>query len=229
MKRTAFSFTDDDLRQAALILRQRMLDSLPAPEECHYEASPELQEKIRRIMVKDRRRMTLRKLRSQAAVAALCVLMGVSVWLGTDTEARAALSLWVREVYENGVVYRFFNQTDAIGLPNYEITLPPEYCRKSDDILNDYIRVTTFTDGSRTLIFSYQRMTADTALHIISSDYTYEPVQIGETTGDFYLAAQDSDTNELIWADEDAEILFQISAWLGKDELIALAESVALR
>ena len=78
MKHNEFSFTAEDLRIATRITRQRMLDSLPAPEDCLYEASAELKEKINQIIIKDRRRTTVRKIRNQAAMIALCILLGMS-------------------------------------------------------------------------------------------------------------------------------------------------------
>lgn len=229
MKQTAASFTDDDLRQAARILRQRMLDALPAPEDCHYEASPELQEKIHRMIEKDRRRMALRKIRNRAAAAVLCILVGVSAWLAADTEAHAALFQWAREFCGNNIVYRFFNPSDTEELPEYEMASLPECYREVDHLQDSYSRTTTYADGSRLLIFSYQKMTEDSTLQILSPNYIHETVQVGEIAGDFYLAARESDTNELIWADEDAGIIFQISACLDKDELVALAENVVPR
>jgi len=228
MKQATF-LADDDLRQAAQILRQRMLDSLPAPEDCHYEASPELQEKIHRMIVKDRRRMALRKIRNRAAAAVLCILVGVSAWLAVDTEAHAALFQWARELCENNVVYRFFNPSDTVELPEYEMASLPEGYREVEHLQDNWFRTTAYADGSRLLIFSYQKMTEDSTLQILSPDGIRETVQVSEMAGDFYLATQASDTNELIWVDEDAEIIFSISAFLGKDELVALAENVVPR
>ena len=96
MKHNEFSFTDEELRIATRITRQRILDSLPEPEECCYDISVELKEKINQIIIKDRRKTVIRKIRNQAAMIALCILLGISSWLAVDTEARAAFFQWVR-------------------------------------------------------------------------------------------------------------------------------------
>ena len=43
------TFTDDELREAAIAVRDAMLASIPAEEDCPYEFSPGFEERIRQL------------------------------------------------------------------------------------------------------------------------------------------------------------------------------------
>ena len=45
-------------------------------------------------------------------------------------------------------------------------------------------------------------------------------------TGEFYTATDDSETNELVWFDDESGILFTLSSFLDKGVMLEMAESV---
>lgn len=225
MRQVEFSFTDDDLRQAASILRQRMLDSLPAPDDCHYEASSELQEKIDQIIIRDRHRTTFRKIRNWAAMIALCVLLSYSAWLAVNTEARAAFFQWVREVYEDSVIYYFFGEKSSDELPRFSLTgLPSEY--EETVFQEPFMHTVIYQSEMDMIILTYQRIDENTRLSFVSSDMDHEIVTLDNYTADFYKSKDPSLTNELVWIDEESCLAFCISSFMEKDILIELANSV---
>ena len=229
MKQNKFIFTDEELRGAAIILRQRILDSLPAPEECFCEISLDLRRKINKIVAKDRRRVALRKVRNQAAMIALSILLGLGAWLTIDTEARAAFFQWVREVYEESVLYRYFNSPkdeNAVDvLPIYTITLPEGY-QETASMGDDNMWLSIYDGEAGTIMLSYQRIHEGTQLEIHSGDYLYSDVQLEKFSADFYEAINPGETNELVWVDEREGITFSISATLSKGAMIELANGV---
>lgn len=227
MRQNVFSFTDDDLRQAAPIVRQRMLASLPAPENCHYDISPTLKEKIRQIIIKDHRRTAIRKLRKQVAMVALCILLGISSWLSIDTEARAAFFQWVREVYEDSVIYHFFGEREPKEIQKHGITALPQGYEETMRFEESFIHIVYYESADDMIILTYQIVDESTELAFINSDLTHETVSLANYPADFYTPSDPSQTNELVWIDEESLLSFCLSSYLDQEMMIDLANSVS--
>ena len=103
-------FTDGELQEAARKVRQAMLESLPEEDKVPHHFSPAFQEKMGPLLKKAQRMERTRTWKRRTAAAVLVFLLGTGAWLAGDSGARAAVLSWVREVYENSVLYRFFNQ-----------------------------------------------------------------------------------------------------------------------
>ena len=89
------NLTDDLLRAAAVDVRNAMLVALPAPEECSHTFSPQFEQKMQKLI---RQQKAGYRLLRQAAAVFFALLIGSSVWLMVNTEARAAFFRWVQEV-----------------------------------------------------------------------------------------------------------------------------------
>ena len=87
-----------------------------------------------------------------------------------------------------------------------------------------YIRV--YENDKDIVIFSYMIMSEDSTMSLFSDGHNYESVQVGPYSGDFYEMTNSEETNELIWFDTENNIVFQISAFMNKDAMLALAECV---
>ena len=81
-------FREDDLRQAARLVGQSMLDALPAPEECRHTFSPEFQARMAPLLARARRR---ERLAQGALVAALVLALAVV--------GKWAVHLWLSPSY----------------------------------------------------------------------------------------------------------------------------------
>ena len=110
-------FSQQALQRAAASARQSMLDALPPPAQCEHAFSAAFQGKMERLLARARRREWARRAARRAALFFLAALMGVSAWLAVDTQARAAFISWVREVYEEHIVYRFSGKPAAYATP----------------------------------------------------------------------------------------------------------------
>lgn len=55
--------------------------------------------------------------------------------------------------------------------------------------------------------------------------YEHQFVTINEFHGELYICGDGTDTNNLIWIDEERNVLFSINGTLTADELIRIAES----
>ena len=226
MRQKEFSFSDDDLRLATRITRQRLLDSLPAPEDCHYDISSELREKIEQIIAKDRRRTAIRRIRNQAAMIALCILLGISTWLTVDATARAAFFNWVREVYEDSVIYHFFGERESKEIQKHSITALPDGYQETLRFEESFIHTVFYESEDDMIVLTYQIVDESTQMAFVNSDLIHETVALANYTADFYVPNDPSQTNELVWVDEESLLIFCISSYLDQDVMIELANSV---
>lgn len=225
--------SDEALKQAAASVRQSLLDSLSPPSRCEHEFSPAFQANIQKLIAQVNLRRAVRKTMRRAAMFFLAALVGVSVWLAVDTEARAAVLTWAREVYEEHIVYRFFGKPAAEELPAYRITWLPEgyeevdvyssgdlfsaLYQKGDDVLSAFGFEYYFSRDGR-----YTNIMAD------AKNYTHKTVDINGIRADFYETAFPHETNNLIWIDEKTGIVFKFNGFLDETVMVHIAESVIL-
>lgn len=225
--------SDEALKQAAASVRRAMLDSLPSPEECEHEFSPAFRDKMKKLIAKYDLRRSFRKTVQRAAMFALAVLIGVSGWLTVDAQAREAFFSWVREVYEEHVVYRFFGEPAAEGLPAYRITWLPEGY-KEVDVYSDEERYNVFyqngDDIMSAFVFEYFFVQDSSLmeLHFDEASYIHKAIDLKDTTADFYLALNPDETNDLVWIDKDSNIAFSLNGFIEESVMLHIAESIIL-
>lgn len=175
--------------------------------------------------------MTFCALSERAAVLLLAVLLGASVWLGADTQARAAFFGWVRDVYETHIVYRFTGEKSSEFLPYYTLGwLPEDYREVSADRNGDTMNI-LYVDANNSeegLIFSYYRMHSGMLLELVEPMGEGREITVHGLSGYFHHAVKDGSTNELIWVDEERKIVFSLSAFLSEDDMLHIAESAFL-
>lgn len=219
--------TDEMLRIAAAEADQAICNSLPRPEECDHQFSPQFERKMRRVLRRVHHPVAYKYLRRAACLLVAIALVGAS-WLTVDAEARGAFFVWVRHQYENFVEYRFESQAPGEEMTsNFELTwLPAGYeeteVRSSE---STSIRVYGNQEGQKiSLIYSHG---ADAVSLFISADHmTTEKVAVGTQQADFYQDTNPENANVLVWQSESGDVIFSISAALPKDELVKIAESI---
>ena len=227
-------FREDDLRQAARLVGQSMLDALPAPEECRHTFSPEFQARMAPLLARARRRESCRRWAGRAAAVLLAAAVGTTSWLAVDAQARTALFQWAREVYEDSVVYRFFNERqDGQGLPVYRPAWLPEGYRQTDVITTDTVHTVVYQneqDPADGFLLDYYRYSEDGYLALLWEDSEYECVEllVNGMPAQFYYSLNEDQTNDLIWVDETAGIVFSLNGALEQDVMLHIAESMNL-
>ena len=224
----AGNLSDEALQKAARLVRDAMLASLPTPDQCAHTFSPEFQVKMNSLLARERATRLRRQLLRRVAIFFLTLVLGSGIWLAVDTEARAAVINWVREVYENSIIYRFI-QEKTVAFTNYRL-----------DVDNDYELIDEMIDASmyqafyynshtgRSILFAYRPLNDGSLVGYIGGEnsYTYEEVKIGSISADFYQSTEEQGTNNLIWVDEQAMLVFTIDSNLPKDDMISLAENI---
>lgn len=231
MKVNEFSFTDDDLRHAAHLLRQRMMASLPEPKECKEKPSPDLHTKINRLIVRDLRNAAFQRIAKRVASILLCILLGCSTWLAVDTNARAAFFQWVREVYEESVLYRYFNDpADDVPetLPTYTLSPLPDGYTETATMGDNFIHMTLFNGSDGTVMLSYQLAQSNIQLELHSAEFELTSTFVNDVSAEFYDFIDPDTSNELIWIDEVNNVTFRLTAKLDLAEMVTLAETVKI-
>lgn len=190
-----------------------------------FTPSPRFERKIQRLTRRARHPYAYRTMRRVASVLLTVVLAGAA-WLAVDSEARAAFTAWIREVYENSIIYEFFGSREPAALPEYAFASPPEGFVETEFFNLETICVRIYAKGEETIQLSYMIMSDEGTAGISSGSYRHEAVQVGKLSGDFYEMEDPSELNELIWFDEENQIVFRISAFLDQDEMLMLAEKI---
>lgn len=219
--------TDEMLRRAAAESLDGFMKSVESgydPERA-FTPSPQFERKIARLARRAKRPFAYRTLHRAASLLLAAVLGGV-VWLSVDSPARAAFAAWAREAYEGSVVYEFFGRRDSRAMPEFAFASPPEGFVETEFFDLETMCVRHYMRDNEVIQLSYMIMSDEGTTGISSNGYRREDVRVGKFSGDFYAMEDSSEFNELIWFDEENQIVFQISAFLEKDEMIALAEGI---
>lgn len=105
--------TEEMLQTAAAEVREAMLASLPKQETMRHIFSRRFERKMERLI---RKQEGVRQMLGRIAAVFLALLLGGWIWLTVDAGASAAFRKWIQSVYENSIVYRFFNDAGEVLL-----------------------------------------------------------------------------------------------------------------
>lgn len=227
-------FSEDELRRAAQLVNQAMLDALPDSGEYHHTFSPEFHHKMAPLLAKARRMDVLRRWTRRAVAALLAIVIGLSSWLAVDIEARAAFLNWIRSVTENSIIYSFFRETsvDQKGVDYYPDWLPEGY--EQADVITDptgkLILYQDKQDETNLFSFGYFAVSQSTRykLFLGETQYRYTELQVHGSPAHFYQSLDSGQTNNLIWFNKDETIMFSLEGFLEQSVMLHIAESVNL-
>ena len=220
------SFGNRELKWAADLMLERMMAGVPEPEDCLYEETPEFRARIVPLFARARRMERMQKVRRAVASIVLALLTLAGTWLAVDTEVRAIFFQWVREVYEDSVIYRYFNDPELGELPMYTISPLPAGCTDVKEYGNAETRSLLFSGTNTSILLHYFWNDNSTALGLNSVDYVHERVIVQGQQGDFYQAIDSTHANELVWIDASSGITFKLSAHLDQTAIIELANLI---
>jgi len=222
------SFGNRELKRVADLMLERMMAGVPEPEDCHYEETPEFRARMEPLFARARRMERMQKVRRTVASIVLALLTLGGTWLAVDTEVRAVFFQWVREVYEDSVIYRYFNDSKSGALPIFTLSGLPEGYVELGTYKNDDMNTSIFEFNAQLIIFQYYWNSPGAALGINETDYYQEEVSIRGMQGHYYQAKDYDSENELIWIDDGIGITFRISARQEKVDMMELANTVQL-
>lgn len=163
----------------------------------------------------------------------MLILVSGGVVLTVDSEARASFFAWVKEIYENSIIYQFFNEPQEEGLPSYELGWLPEGYEavdvyQSETLYNVFCMKGEDVDSA--FVFEYSFGANSTLVEILADESKYEckKVTVNGVAADFYRSLDGSETNNLIWLNEQTGIVFMINGYLEESVMLHIAEGVKL-
>jgi len=220
-----------ELREAARRVEACILEAWGPEDGDGHVFSPSFDLRMEPLLGSARRRE--RRLRAAQTFAAsfAIVLLCAFTWLASNAEARASVQRWLRETWQNSIIYRFF-EADNADLPEYRPSwLPDGYWEADQYETTDYCLVTYRNDHGDCFFFSYQRMTADADLTLVflgDESYRHETVSIKGNPGEIYISVTGNEQNNLIWMDEKAGLVFGIDAKAEDTVMLHIADSVSM-
>lgn len=225
-------FSDDELREAAKKVQNTLLESLPPPSECQHEFSTEFESKMKKLCAKARWKRSLKRVAQRAAMVFLTVCVGAGTWLAVDTEARAAFFGWVKERYENYVVYRFPEEavTGDSTVPTngqYQLAEVPEgYSLCYLDVGTNGNSMLYENEAGDYLTVLYSFDTEVSALYVFTSENgTFHQITVDGHPADYVQSNSPEEVNTILWVDE-RNTAFAIAGFFTEDELIEMAEGL---
>lgn len=224
--------TDDELTIAAAMVSEAMLRSLPEPEECTGQFSSQFEEKIEKLKKTAVRKANWKKFARSAVAAVLVVLISFSLLFAFNTEVRATVVTWFKEIFGTYTTY-WFSSSEEKTLPEYELTWVPDgYEIIIDELLPDS-RTIVYQLGdnvTESFVFSYCLAKEDSASTIYTFDdgYIIEEVSINGCHGEFYESVNELESHALVWLDEYTNTVNTIISYLSKDQMIEIANNITI-
>ena len=225
--------TDEALYQHVAEARDIWLDALPKDDELpEHQFSDGFMSSLETMEVQERaqHKKKSRSPFSRVAAVFLAVLIGSGTWLGVNTEARATFVQWIRNIWEDGVVYTFVGEAPDATIPDFHCSWLPEGMEAAElGQLNHQGYMIYFGENDLHCSLDYSYMQEGSA-HFISPSgedgLRHEVVEINGMPGDFYIESEDGLSHVLLWFDEDAGIAFSLHSNLPPEDILRMAESV---
>lgn len=223
-----FPFSDTDLKQAAVKVREAMLDTVSQQPQKEHIFSQQFEQNMEQLRLREKKRKLYRTTIQRVASIFLAILLGTSVWLTVDTDARATLLRWMRTIYENKITYWYMGEPTTEELPYYALQDIPKGYYEASVVDDGTLRIIHYLDtenNGQEIIFMYHFIGNSTLTDVLNTEYTVEVFVDGDP-GYFYYAKQENDANVLIWIDEETGIAFHLTAFLSKSDMLHIAETI---
>lgn len=231
-------FSDEELTASAKSALATMMDAIPQPEECSHEFSDAFDEKMQAVFRQERRRRTARKTVKRLAMLLVLCCVTAGVYLGVNANARAAFFGWVREHYQNYVVYCYSGSWNPAAEPTLPAFLPQwlpdgyaETSEADEQATGDGYDCTLIyrkADSDQILSFRCSYGPADTDMSVYGKEahYEEETVSVNGCHGNYYRSTAEDESSMLVWFDGDNDVTFLIDGVLDQRDLLKMAESV---
>ena len=220
------------MKAAAAALREAMLATLPEPEDCPADFTPEFEEKIEALQKTHARKTVRRQTTRRLVAAVLAVVIALSALVLSNPQARAAVFSWVRKVFGYRTTY-VLPEKEHMALPEYTLQWLPEGFEVVFSSEMEHSRVTAYINpdqGKGGLAVGHQvatgeaRVTADTS----GGDYTQEIVSVNGMYGELFVEKNGAAGNMLIWIDEPRQVILTLYGFLSPQDMMHIAQSVKL-
>lgn len=222
--------TDEMLRVAARESLEDYVNSLERDYDPNHphQFSKAFEKKINKLKRRANHPFSYRVLRRVASVV-LAILVGGSVWLTVDLEARAAFIGWIKDICGTFFTYQYSDNIDA----NADQTkyrpgwVPKDYSEVFSDDDDSGGNVLYENASGGYLQFSYIIKQSESSLFIDNENITKYTISINGNPADYLKSSTIEKSDSIVWINEK-EHLFYLAGFLEQDELVKIAESVEI-
>lgn len=220
--------SDERLREAAREAEEKLLASLPKPEDCEATFSPEYKRKMKKL-ARRTDHPVIYWVQKAVACILLTILIGGGGILTFSTEARAAFVGWVREIYEEYFVYYFTgdirsSSEDFAFSPSW---LPDGYTESFISELSGQTIMVFENENKEQLTFGYSKNLGYWKLYVDIDNSEVRQVEVSGQIADMYSSSSNESAKHLVWIDENIDCVFFISANLSEDTIVQIAEGIS--
>ncbi len=225
-------FSKSELKEAAALVRNAMLESLPEPEQCKHSFSAEFQEKTDQLQQAEEKRTRRNQFVKRSIAAVLAIVIGLTMLLTLNAEVRAAVTSWSKETFGGKSTYWFHGEKEA-ALPVFEPAWIPDGYEIVYDERNVNSHVMLYQGGDDPkdgFTFDYGFMRSDSPLTVdtYGEDFYVEKVELNGNFGELYASSDPEESHALAWIDETNGVVFTITSYLDPNVILHIAEEVKL-
>lgn len=219
---------EEQLRQAVCEAGDLLDAGFPVEDPHPHDFSHDFEQSMDHLLHRRRHRPAFRQV-GRVACAVLLLLVGSVSFLPSSTQAWESLCNWASE--RSNDAQRYFHVGDVISsdaIVHYQIDIPEGYTLHEDiDGINTFHRL-YMNDSNKYIDFSYLYETESShgEVFVMDSEADAYSVTVNGNPATLYLSHDPEASNTLIWADRETGALIDVTAFMGKDDLIALAETV---
>lgn len=217
---------EEELRLAALAVRDALALSLPEASEVSHNFSPRFKSMMQALIKRDAMRASFRRMMRSAAAVLLALLIGSGLWLSFNAEAKADFMLWARIRFQNSILYQYFGVRHE-GLPTVEFGwLPKGYEQSIFHQIEESVFIVFSKDAEPDIVFSYYSLYSDVQNFIFNQDDFQEVVDLDELTSiEIY---SDEKSSLYVWNDKVNMISFSINSNLSRDIIFKIIGNIRL-
>ena len=224
--------TDEALRNAARLVRASMLSSLREEDMPTHEFSEDFRESLLEEVRRNERKPARTQLILRRSIAALLsVVVGLSLFFGLNTEARAAALQWAKKTTWGWTVFSFFGDAER-ALPEFEVMWLPEGVELVNEIVEPdcVMRLYSNLDDSQRFAMQCALMDSDSPLIIghNKSEYLIHSTTVNTHYAELYIAQDSSVSNGLVWFDDNIGVVFTIISDMDPTVILHIAENIKL-
>lgn len=227
-------WTFDDLLKEGLLLAAAK-DAEELDRDAEVEFSLKYQQ-FRKKFLEDpfryarrKKRPVWKKILQTAACLLLAAALGLAALLVVSPEARAGLIRWIRTVSNTSVSYDFFAEPTNQVPPHYEIgALPEGYAEVERLETPKAVFVTYQNEKGLRIYFQYMRMEEGIETGIDTRGAVISDITVNGCKGNFYFFPDGVESNEIVWIDETANLLFCLDMRGERTMILHIAESVSI-
>lgn len=224
-------WTEQDLSGAAKCVAESMLQSFPSPSECEHAFSDNFEQSMELLQRKSKRMATAHKVWQRVAAVLIVAILSLSTWLTVDVEARERVFQWLKETYENLIVYRFDGGQTEEAFPTYEpLWIPDGFTIQQSNYNTGHTCDIYMNENSGEIFLIECSFMDNAAMSMTVNNPSAKPAQydINGIPGDFYDADENSTNRSLIWVDVGRAMVFDIQGNISEQDMVHIARSLVL-